>query len=256
MSEILLYSACAVFIYMNLLFVLAQYIQDNSIADIGWGIGFILIAGISLWKSGSVNTESILVSAVVILWGMRLASFIFLRNRKKGEDYRYKKWRKEWGGNVIWRAYLQVFMLQGTIMWLVALPVMITIANPSHQIGMAEIAGVALWVIGFFFEVTGDYQMQVFKSNPANNGRIMKSGLWRYTRHPNYFGEAVMWWGIFIISANNGHLFLSLVSPMLLTFLLLQVSGVALLEKKYTDNPEYQEYISSTRAFIPLPPKK
>lgn len=256
MTEVLLYSGLSILIFMNLMFFLALALKDNSIVDVGWGIGFITVAITSLWSSHNSSYEALLLAALVLIWGLRLAGYIAKRNRGKGEDYRYKQWREEWGKNVVWRSYLQVFMLQGGIMFLVALPIMIGILNGVDDLGLTEIAGTLLWLVGFFFEAVGDYQMYRFKKEPANKGKVMKYGLWKYTRHPNYFGEAVMWWGIFLIAANNGYIYLSLISPVLLTFLLLKVSGVAMLERKYDDNPEYQQYIESTSAFIPLPPKK
>lgn len=256
MTDVLLYCALGVFSYMNIFFLIALAKKDNSIVDIGWGIGFILVSLMALNATQNFNTEALLITALVMIWGLRLAGYIARRNKGKAEDFRYKQWREEWGKNVVWRSWLQVFMLQGAVMFVVALPVMNIIATAQEELGLLEILGAAIWGLGFFFEAVGDYQMFRFKKDPANKGKVMKYGLWRYTRHPNYFGEAVMWWGIFLISIDNGSALLNLVSPVLLTFLLLKVSGVTMLEKKYDDNPEYQEYIKQTSAFIPAPPKK
>ncbi len=256
MTDVMLYCAMGIFTYMNVFFLVAIAKKDNSIVDIGWGIGFIVVSLIALYTSQNFSIEALLVFALVLIWGARLAGYIAKRSRGKGEDFRYKQWREEWGKNVVWRSWLQVFMLQGAVMFLVAIPVISIITSAKDELGLLEVIGIVIWLTGFFFEAVGDYQMYSFKKRPENKGKVMKYGLWRYTRHPNYFGEVVMWWGIFLISIGNGNPLLNLVSPVLLTFLLLRVSGVTMLEKKYDDNPEYQEYIKQTSAFIPAPPKK
>jgi len=251
MSELLQLSALIVFLFMSLLFLTALFIKDNSIADIGWGIGFCLIAIAAMIHSGNFTARQLLMSAMILLWGLRLAAYIFMRNRGKGEDYRYRQWREQWGKNVVWRSFLQVFMLQGFLMLLIALPVISVNASPKPGLNPIDFIGLFIWLVGFYFEAVGDYQMKQFKKNPANKGKIITVGLWKYTRHPNYFGEATLWWGIFIASLSAGHWWISIVSPMLITFLLLKVSGVAMLEKKYEGNPEFEEYARKTSAFIP-----
>lgn len=255
MTNVLLYCALGIFTYMNIFYLIALAKKDNSIVDIGWGIGFILVVIITLNVTQNFTPEALLITALVILWGLRLAGYIARRNRGRGEDFRYKQWREEWGKTILWRSWLQVFMLQGAIMFIIALPVVYTIANAKAELGLLEILGAAIWGLGFFFEAVGDHQMYAFKKKPENKGKVMNSGLWRYTRHPNYFGEAVMWWGIYLIAVDNGSPLLTLVSPVLLTILLLRVSGVTMLEKKYDGNPEYQEYIERTSVFVPMPPK-
>lgn len=256
MTDVLLYSGITIFIFMNLMFLLALGLKDNSIVDVGWGIGFILVVIVSLWSSHNSSYEALVLTAVILIWGLRLAGYIAKRNKGRGEDFRYRKWREEWGKNVVWRSYFQVFMLQGAIMFVIALPVMIGIYSGTDYLGIVEFLGILIWGLGFFFEAVGDFQMYRFKKKASNKGKIMRYGLWRYTRHPNYFGEAIMWWGIFLIVVNNGYVFFTIISPILLTFLLLRVSGVTMLEKKYDNNPEYQEYIQNTSSFIPSPPKK
>jgi len=268
------------------MYLLALRLKDNSIVDIGWGIGFIIVALATLIDGETFYPRQLLITAIIIVWGLRLAIYIFIRNRGKGEDFRYKAWRKEWGKTIYWRSYLQVFMLQGAIMFVIALPVMQINSSASAELGIADFIGVVIWLIGFLFEAIGDGQMMRFKKkqsltptlsassalrtpSPKGEGnrnvnlgegtnpkQIMRSGLWKYTRHPNYFGESLLWWGIFIIAIGAGNLFISLISPVLLTFMLLKVSGVAMLEKKYTGNAEYDEYIRKTSAFVPMPPEK
>jgi steroid 5-alpha reductase family enzyme len=247
-------SAIAVFVFMNLMFVLALRLKDNSIVDIGWGIGFILISSIGVIRHGQ-GTLHLLMFALVAMWGARLATYIFLRNRGKEKDFRYAAWRKEWGRSVVWRSYLQVFMLQGMFMLTIASPLWAAFSSGEGAMGWIGLVGVALWCIGFFFEAVGDAQMMAFKADPVNRGRIMRHGLWRYTRHPNYFGEAVLWWGIGLMAASGPVWYLALIGPAVLTFLLLRVSGVTMLEKKYEGNARYADYVRQTSAFVPWSPR-
>lgn len=255
MFELLQLSALLVFIFMTVLFLIAQVIKNNSIVDIGWGIGFIVIAVAGMIASEIYAPRQLLLSAMILCWGLRLAVYIFIRNKGKGEDYRYRQWREEWGRHVVWRSFLQVFMLQGFIMLLIALPLMAVNASPANTLTWIDVAGFLVWSVGFYFEAVSDYQMMQFKKEPGSKGKIMTRGLWKYSRHPNYFGEALLWWGIFLVSISAGYWWISIISPALITFLLLKVSGVAMLEKKYKGNAEFEAYAERTSAFLPLPPK-
>jgi steroid 5-alpha reductase family enzyme len=197
-----------------------------------------------------------LVSGMVILWGLRLAIYIFIRNRGKKEDFRYAKWRKDWGKSWILRSYLQVFILQGFFMLSIAYPLFLYDSNQVKALNCLDLIGMLAWLLGFFFEAVGDHQLSRFKQDPANKGQIMDQGLWRYTRHPNYFGEALMWWGIFVLTLNTSLGWAAIFSPVIITTLLLRVSGVPLLEKKYADNPQYRDYVRRTSSFLPWFPKK
>ena len=254
MDNVYFISALYIFIFMNFMYLLALRLKDNSIVDIGWGIGFIIVSLAMIFDRGTFYPRQLLITALIILWGLRLAFYIFKRNSGKGEDFRYKQWREEWGKTIYWRSYLQVFMLQGAIMFLIALPVMQVNATASAELLITDFIGAAVWLIGFLFEAVGDAQIMRFKNNPSNKGKIMRYGLWKYTRHPNYFGEALLWWGIFIIATGSGNIFISILSPVALTYLLLKVSGVTMLEKKYTGNAEYDEYIRTTSPFVPMLP--
>lgn len=255
-TEILTLSAKIIFIFMNVMFLIAQLKKDNSIVDIGWGIGFILVTMVLVLSSGMASPVHLAFFAMVLIWGWRLAEYIYKRNRGSGEDFRYAAWRKEWGKNVVWRAYLQVFVLQGIIMWIVLSPAYAMFNNPSEEFGSKHLIGILLWGIGFYFEAVGDNQMQRFRADKANKRTVMDQGLWKLTRHPNYFGEALLWWGLGIFAFNPDLWWLSFIGPAVITFLLLKVSGVAMLERKYDGNSKYAQYKRTTSAFIPWFPKK
>lgn len=248
--------AVILFAYMTGWFILAIFKKRNDVADIAWGLGFVILAWASSFLSQNFSIISLLTNFLVSIWGLRLALHIFNRNKNKPEDARYQAWRKEWGSNFILRSYLQVFVLQGFLLYLIALPILIINSHGSTTTSLLAITGVLVWLIGFFFEVMGDWQLRQFVKNPKNKGKVMQSGLWKYSRHPNYFGEVTLWWGIFLISLGATGNWLGFFGPATITILILFVSGIPLLEKKYADRPNYQEYKSKTSVFIPWPPKK
>ena len=256
MGQLLAVCALAVFVYMTLLFVAALIRRDNSIADIAWGPGFLTVAVTALVATRNATARPLLATLLVAVWGLRLGVHIFLRNRGRGEDYRYAAWRKAWGRWLIPRSYLQVFMLQGLFMLVVSSSVIVICRAPASPLGPLDLAGLAVWLLGFFFETVGDRQFARFKKDPRHRGRIIMSGLWRLTRHPNYFGEATMWWGLFLIALAVPGGTLAMVSPLTITVLLRWVSGVAMLEKKYAGNEEFAAYARRTNAFLPWFPKK
>lgn len=247
--------AIAVFIYMTLLFVIAVVKKDNSIVDIGWGVGFVLVALLTFFSTGSYMPRQILITALVVAWGSRLAGHIYLRNRGKPEDFRYAAWRRKWGGWFYIRSFFQVFMLQGLLLLVIVFPVMIINACDCSGLLPLDFVGLGVWIFGFLFEAVGDRQLKMFIRNPKNRGRVMDRGLWRYTRHPNYFGEATMWWGIFLISIAPSLFWWNIISPLAITFLLLFVSGVPMLEKKMMKDRKYREYAKRTSRFFPWFPK-
>jgi steroid 5-alpha reductase family enzyme len=256
MLQVFLLSALTIFIYMTLFFMLAQALKDNGIVDIGWGIGFIVLSTVLAFTGIEITQRQFLLFILIFLWGFRLSFHIFLRNNGKPEDFRYANWRKEWGKFVVIRAFLQVFMLQGFFLFIIALPIIITKLSFPERLGIIEIVGAAIWLFGFYFEAVGDYQLLKFKKDAENKGQIITTGLWKYTRHPNYFGECVMWWGIFIVSIPSGYIWVSMISPIVLTWLLTRVSGVPMLEEKYKGNKQFEEYAKKTNAFVPWFPKK
>jgi steroid 5-alpha reductase family enzyme len=256
MNEFLIYPAAFIFLYMTCVFYFALFKKDNSIVDIAWGLGFIGVAIFTFFlKDGWINRH-LIVTGLVLIWGIRLAIHIAIRNRGKGEDYRYAKWRQEWRRWFVLRSYFQIFILQGVFLFVIALPIMLINFSYREDLTAIDFLGIGVWCIGFIFEAVGDYQLKQFKKRPENKGKIITTGLWKYTRHPNYFGEVAMWWGIFLcaVSVKNG--WAAILSPLLITFLLLRVSGVTMLEKKYEGNTEFEAYSKRTNPFFPWFPKK
>jgi steroid 5-alpha reductase family enzyme len=249
-------------IYMTAWFAVALIKKDNSVADIAWGLGFVLVGTFTFLARRTSLLLPVLVTSLVAVWGLRLSFHVFRRNRGKGEDPRYAEWRRRWGRAFVYRSYLQVFLLQGFFLLVIASPAVLINTFPwVHPPGSATwdifaLAGFIVWCVGFFFEAVGDAQLGRFKKDPANKGRIMDRGLWRYTRHPNYFGESLMWWGIFVVALGVPYGWVTVVSPALITFLLTKVSGVPLLERRYAGNPEFQAYARRTSVFVPRPPKR
>ncbi|GAM16059.1 DUF1295 domain-containing protein [Mesobacillus selenatarsenatis] len=247
----------AIFLFMLTMFIIAQLIKDNSIVDIGWGLGFVIIAFVSYFASeGEHSLRQTIVLTLVSLWGIRLFLHLLIRSIGRGEDFRYANFRKQWGKNVRIIAFFRVFMMQGAIMLLLAYPIILVNVAESRGFDIFAVLGLIVWVIGFLFQSVGDYQLEHFKKRKKHKEEILKSGLWRYSRHPNYFGEAAMWWGVYliVIGAQNG--WTAFFSAAFINLLLLKVSGVPFLDKRYAGNEEYQIYKQETNLFIPWFPKK
>lgn len=243
---------------LTLLWLFSLAIKDSSIIDIYWGLGYVFIVCFYAWHIGwdNMNTRNWVFLAIVALWGLRLTFYLGYRNIGKGEDYRYVEMRNEAGKNWWWVSYLRVFVLQGVLLWIISAVFVPSLLNNGNW-GWLEYLGLSLWGIGFFFEAVGDWQLMKFKGNPNNKGKVLNTGLWRYTRHPNYFGDACLWWGFFCFALSHPDGFTYIFSPLLMTFLLLKISGVAMLERSLTKTkPQYAEYIRKTSAFIPRPPIK
>jgi steroid 5-alpha reductase family enzyme len=246
----------AVVIFFNCLFVAALKLRDNSIVDIGWGVGFILVTVVTLVHSGTMEARQLLVMTLVLVWGLRLAIRIYRRNRGRGEDFRYKKWREDWGEHWRRRAYLFVFVGQGLMMLLITVPIMLVNTYQGGSLGWLDLVGVGVWLLGFYFEATGDHQLDQFLKEPSNRGRVIESGLWHYTRHPNYFGEVTQWWGIYLIALSIPWGWLGAIGPVTITVLIVAYSGIPMLEKTMMKNPAYVEYARRTSVFFPLPPRR
>ncbi len=256
--QIYLSAGLVILALMTLLWLVSLVLKNSSIVDIFWGTGFV----ITTWVVFALTPEGFaarkwLVSLLVTIWGLRLSLHILFRNWGKPEDFRYQVWRKQAGGAWWWRSFLKVFLLQGFLMWIIAASIVAaqTSALPN-QLTWLDYVAMPVWAIGFFFEAVGDWQLAHFKANPANKGKVMNTGVWRYTRHPNYFGDATQWWAYYLIAAAAGG-FWTIFSPMIMTGLLMRVSGVTLLEKTLKETkPGYKEYVETTSEFVPWFPRK
>ena len=244
------------FLFATLCFVISVWRKRNDIADVAWGMGFVLVSVVSFLQQPLRFDRGFLATALVTLWAVRLSAHIYSRNRKRSEDYRYKAWREAWGKTFYWRSFLQVYLLQGCLMLCVVSPVIIINVFRGGTLTIVDSLGVLIWLTGFIFETVGDWQLHRFSQNPANTGKIIQSGLWRYSRHPNYFGEVTQWWGLWVITLSVPFGFWGLLGPATITFLILKVSGIPMLEKKYEQHPEFLNYKQMTNAFFPWWPKK
>jgi steroid 5-alpha reductase family enzyme len=242
--------------YFTLFFLIGIMMKNNSLVDVGWGIGFVLTAAYLLLQDPAIQTGQIIMTCLIAVWGLRLFYHILRRNHGKPEDFRYAAFRRDWGKWLIPRAFLQIYMLQGVFLYLISLSVILTAGQSGKTNLLLLIIGILVWIFGFFFEAVGDYQLKIFISNQENHGKLMTSGLWKYTRHPNYFGEATLWWGIFIISLSCGASLLAIISPVTITVLLLFVSGVPMLERSMKKKPGFEEYARKTSIFLPWFSKK
>ena len=256
MIQIFLISGITIFIYMIIVYLIAQSVKNNSIVDTAWGMGFAITTLALIFSSEKIYPSMLILSLMILLWGIRLSFYIYMRNLGKPEDFRYANWRTEWGSRQPWIAFYKIFMLQGAIMWIVALPVMMVFSKHTSLPGIAGSVGVFIFLSGLLFEGIADKQMKQFKSYPPNKGKIITTGLWKYSRHPNYFGEALLWWGIGIYSFSVSGYWYSFISPIVISLLLRYVSGVPMLEEKYKSREDFREYASKTPVFIPLIGKK
>ena len=243
---------------VTILWIVSLILRDAGIVDIFWGAGFVVSNWLyfALVPTGFLARKW-LISSLVTIWGLRLSLHILLRNWGKPEDFRYHKWREEAGAKWWWQSLFRVFLLQGLLLWIISAPLLAAqIGAAPDRLMLLDFAAVTLWAVGFFFEAVGDWQLAHFKTDPANRGKVLNAGVWRYTRHPNYFGDAAQWRGYYLVAAAAGG-YWTIFSPIIMTGLLLRVSGVALLEKSLAKTkPGYREYIETTSAFIPWFPHK
>lgn len=257
LTPLLLITGAVIWIYVTVWFIISLILKRNDVADIAWGAGIVLVGLVGFLYQEPKTAAMQLAMLLVAVWGLRLSTRIFLKNKGKGEDSRYKAWRESWGKWFYLRSYGQVFLLQGALMIVIGYPLLhLGVFDTGGELGLLHILGAALWAVGFFFEAVGDYQLDRFLAKEENKGRIMKYGLWRYSRHPNYFGEVAQWWGIWLIVLSVPFGFWAIISPLAITFLILKVSGVPMLEKQFAGNPEFEEYKRTTSIFFPLPPKQ
>jgi len=246
---------------MLLLWALSIRLNDMSIVDIFWGPAFGVIALTSyvLSTGAGVPARRALVTILTVAWAARLGLHLFTRNHGKGEDPRYTAaFRSRYMRHLHLQTLFKVFLLQGALVWLISMPVQLAeyLREPS-SLGLAAFAGSTLWLVGFLFEAVSDWQLVRFKANVANRGRIMDRGLWRYSRHPNYFGNACLWWGLFLIACDSPVGVLTIFAPALMTHFLVNVTGKRLLESRMSEaRPEYVAYVRRTSGFLPWPPRR
>ena len=245
-------SGAALFLVAAIFWVFSLIRNDVSIVDSLWSMMFLLAVAIYFAMSPQHGPRELLVLVLVTLWAVRLTTYITLRNRGEPEDYRYQEIRKNNEPGFRFKSLYIVFILQAFLAWVISLPLFAAMGAPA-PLGLLDYAGVAFWMVGMVFESIGDLQLSRFRSNPENKGKVLNTGLWRFTRHPNYFGNFMLWWGFYLIALSAGAWW-TIIAPILMTFLLLKVSGVALLEKDISERrPKYAEYIRQTNAFFPGP---
>ena len=240
---------------MTVFWLFSLALKDAGIADVAWGLVFVTIAWTS-FLAGDRQDAMLLATVLTTLWGLRLAVHIGRRNLGHDEDRRYTKMRKRRAGYFWLWSLFGVFLLQGFLALVVSMPLQSLGGEAADAIGWLSWVGVAVFAVGLFFEAVGDLQLTSFKRDPANEGQVMDRGLWRYTRHPNYFGDVTVWWGLWLVAIGSGAAWWTLIGPVVMTFFILRVSGVTMLESDMSSRrPGYDEYVRRTSAFIPFPPK-
>jgi steroid 5-alpha reductase family enzyme len=257
---ITLFSQAALIILalVTLLWIWSVFIKNVSIVDIFWGVGFVVVNAFYVFMSGELNTRKILILTLVSIWGLRLAIYLAYRNIGKGEDFRYQEFRRKYGPKRYWwLSFFQTFLLQGTLIMIVSLPLLgINSSGSNGTLNVLDYIGILVWLIGFIFEAFGDFQLARFKNNYKNKGKVLNTGLWKYTRHPNYFGDSAVWWSYAIFSIAAGS-YWQIIGSIVMTLLIIKISGVSLLEKTLKETkPQYRDYIQKTSSFFPWFPKK
>lgn len=248
-SDVYLLALVLTLALMSLLWLFSLALKNASIVDIFWGTGFTILVWLYFALADGLPARKLLIATLTTLWGLRLSVHLFLRNRGQPEDFRYRAWREQFGPRWWWWSFFQVFALQGVILWMVSTPLLAAQTRPIPLNGL-DALGVVVWLIGMVFEAGGDWQLARFKADPANQGKLMTTGLWALTRHPNYFGDAMIWWGHYLIAVAAGGWW-TFFAPMLMTFLLWRVSGVVMLEKTMRSRPGYEAYMQNTPPFFP-----
>ncbi len=246
--------AILVAIYLLIMVILVIRKHDTSFGNFSWGGGVLLVTLYSFFVSSSYLPRQILVSVLVLLWGIRLGVYFYSRY-KKGKDQRYISWSQRWGIWSIPFTVVWVFVLNGLFLLIMSLPSIMVNTQKSGQLTIVDAFGFLLWVIGFYFESMSDYQLHWFMQNPENKGKIMEEGLWKYSRHPNYFGEITMWWGIFIILLSVPYGYLTIITPLAISTTLIFFTGIPWNEQVFKDNPEYEKYKKRTNMLIPWWPR-
>ena len=246
----------ALLVFFFVTFIIAQIQRNNGLIDVAWGLGFVFSAWFSFWIGKPSGAVPLTMTFLVTIWGLRLTYYLMRRNLGKPEDFRYANMRATWNPTTFYlRMFIQIYLLQLVLNFLINWTTITANLQDLSGWNLLATGGVAIWLIGFFFESVGDWQLKRFKSNPQNKGKLIETGLWRYSRHPNYFGEAMQWWGIYVMAISGGRNYWLIVSPLLITVFLLYISGVPMLEKKYAGRPDWEDYKRRTSKFIPWLPK-
>jgi len=251
--QIYLQAFLIIMIMMTLLWIISVITKNVSIVDLFWGLGFVIVSCFYSLKTDGFEIRKIITITLVAIWGLRLSAYLTWRNYGKGEDFRYRKFRKKYGEKRYWWiSFFQTFLLQGILMWLISVTLLgAQYYGHDKTLNILDFIGIFFWITGFAFEAGGDFQLAVFKADPTNKGKVLDTGFWHYTRHPNYFGDSSVWWGYGFLCLAAGAWF-PITGSILMTLIIIKVSGVALLEKSLRDQkPQYREYIEKTSAFIP-----
>ncbi|TLW94598.1 DUF1295 domain-containing protein [Saccharomonospora piscinae] len=234
-------------------FAVALRRERYDLIDIAWGLGFAAVALVTFVRSTGDPAMRVLVTALTAAWGVRLAIHIGLRARVSGEDRRYADMRRRSGPA---RMFVRVYLVQAVLLWVVSLPVQVAQYGEAPHPALI-VAGVAVWLVGFVFEAVGDAQLRRFRADPRNRGRVLDRGLWRYTRHPNYFGDACVWWGLYLLACHSWPAAATIVAPIVMTALLARGSGKPITERHLArSRPDYADYVARTSGFVPLPPRR
>jgi steroid 5-alpha reductase family enzyme len=267
MGLIIGYSALILLLYLIIAFIVGTIKKNNGLMDVFYGPGYFVVALSSLILNivlnNEVNIRQIIVTILVFIWATRLATYVFIRNRGKPEDYRYQAMRKRWGNKVVLKSFYRIYIFQGIVIFIVCFPVwFINISNnPTIEsvldfFGITLWLGAAIWLIGFLFETIGDWTLYRFLQKPENKGEVMDKGVWKLSQHPNYFGEVTQWWGIYVIAIATPFGFITILGPIFITYMILKVSGIKLLDKRFEKDDKYGAYKQRTSVFFPWFPKK
>jgi steroid 5-alpha reductase family enzyme len=247
-----------IMLMMTTLWIISIFLKNASIVDLFWGFGFVATTIFYFFRTDGFETRKILLLILVAIWGLRLSIYLAWRNIGKGEDFRYAQFRKNYGEHRYWWiSFFQTFLLQGVLMWLISAPLLgAQYYFINNELGILDFIGITIWLIGISFEAGGDFQLAKFKANLENKGKVLNTGFWKYTRHPNYFGDSAVWWGYGLICLAAGS-YIPVLGSILMTALIIKVSGVVFLEKSLKETkPQYKEYIEKTSSFIPWFPKR
>lgn len=240
----------SILLLCHLFFFIAYKTNKFSVMDIAWGLGFVLVAIIS-YLQNFPSWPKLLLLGMVSAWGLRLAFYIYTRSKGKGEDPRYQKYKDQWGTNFLKEGYLKIFMAQGLMMFVISLPVQLGMSRDMDRFGKFQILGFILWLIGFALEIWSDTHLNNFKKDPSNKGKLCMDGPWRIVRFPNYLGEMLLWWGVYLYIVNFWTAW-TIIGPIAIMMSLLKVTGIPLIEKKYMERAEYRDYAARVSRLVPF----